>query len=92
MESQKTDHPQDDAKKPWEDRFKVVHCKIYKAQSGFGFAEPYNIYGTLKELVLAYQQEKNSLEQHNDELDTTLVLPVYAPPDSIPRPTSKLYP
>ena len=58
-----------------EDDHKVVHCIIYETTNGFGFTEPYNIYATLKELVLAYQQ--NSLVQHNEELDTTLVWPVY---------------
>ncbi|XP_072022197.1 phosphatidylinositol 3-kinase regulatory subunit alpha-like [Amphiura filiformis] len=56
----------------------VRHCKINHTPTGFGFAEPYNLYATLKELVLAYQQ--NSLAQHNEELDTTLAWPVFGPP------------
>ncbi|XP_071952094.1 phosphatidylinositol 3-kinase regulatory subunit alpha-like [Antedon mediterranea] len=54
------------------------HCKIIFTDTGYGFAEPYNLYKTLKELVLAYQE--SSLAQHNDELDTTLAYPVYGPP------------
>ena len=44
---------------------------------GFGFAEPYNIYATLLDLVLHYAV--NSLEEHNDRLKTTLMFPVGAP-------------
>ncbi|XP_071799761.1 phosphatidylinositol 3-kinase regulatory subunit alpha-like isoform X2 [Asterias amurensis] len=55
----------------------VRHCKINHTQTGYGFAEPYNLYSSLKELVLAYQQ--NPLTQHNEELDTTLAYPVYGP-------------
>ncbi|XP_030873011.1 phosphatidylinositol 3-kinase regulatory subunit beta [Leptonychotes weddellii] len=40
------------------------HCVIYRTATGFGFAEPYNLYGSLKELVLHYQHA--SLVQHND--------------------------
>ncbi|XP_054612805.1 phosphatidylinositol 3-kinase regulatory subunit alpha isoform X2 [Dunckerocampus dactyliophorus] len=54
----------------------VKHCVINKTQSGFGFAEPYNLYGSLKELVLHYQH--TSLVQHNDSLNVTLAYPVYA--------------
>ncbi|CAB1318679.1 unnamed protein product, partial [Coregonus sp. 'balchen'] len=43
--------------------------------SGFGFAEPYNLYSSLKELVLHYQH--TSLVQHNDSLNVTLAHPVY---------------
>lgn len=52
------------------------HCIIHQTDRGFGFAEPYNIYSTLKELVLHYAQ--NSLEEHNDSLNTTLMYPVKA--------------
>lgn len=52
------------------------HCIIYKTERGYGFAEPYNIYESLKLLVLHYAQ--NSLEEHNDSLNTTLVFPVFA--------------
>ena len=53
------------------------HCIIYQTQnSTFGFAEPYNIYTSLKELVLHYST--NSLEEHNDSLQTTLKYPYYS--------------
>ncbi|KAE8632026.1 hypothetical protein XENTR_v10001398 [Xenopus tropicalis] len=54
------------------------HCMIYKAATGYGFAEPYNLYSSLKELVLHYQH--TSLVQHNDALNVTLSYPVLAPP------------
>ncbi|XP_041436058.1 phosphoinositide-3-kinase regulatory subunit 1 L homeolog isoform X1 [Xenopus laevis] len=54
----------------------VKHCVINKTHTGFGFAEPYNLYSSLKELVLHYQQ--TSLVQHNDSLNVTLAHPVYA--------------
>lgn len=53
----------------------VKHCVINKTLSGFGFAEPYNLYGSLKDLVLHYQH--TSLVQHNDSLNVTLAYPVY---------------
>uniref|UniRef100_A0A2K6UW35 Phosphoinositide-3-kinase regulatory subunit 2 n=1 Tax=Saimiri boliviensis boliviensis TaxID=39432 RepID=A0A2K6UW35_SAIBB len=53
------------------------HCVIYRTATGFGFAEPYNLYGSLKELVLHYQHA--SLVQHNDALTVTLAPPVRAP-------------
>ncbi|XP_024081756.1 phosphatidylinositol 3-kinase regulatory subunit alpha isoform X2 [Cimex lectularius] len=53
----------------------VNHCIIYETERGYGFAEPYNIYVSLKALVLHYQQ--NSLEEHNDSLNTTLAYPVF---------------
>ncbi|XP_028317889.1 phosphatidylinositol 3-kinase regulatory subunit alpha isoform X2 [Gouania willdenowi] len=53
----------------------VKHCVINKTPSGFGFAEPYNLYSSLKELVLHYQH--TSLVQHNDSLNVTLAYPVY---------------
>ncbi|XP_033611633.1 phosphatidylinositol 3-kinase regulatory subunit gamma-like [Cryptotermes secundus] len=52
------------------------HCIIYETERGYGFAEPYNIYESLKLLVLHYAQ--NSLEEHNDSLTTTLAFPVFA--------------
>ncbi|XP_041430264.1 phosphatidylinositol 3-kinase regulatory subunit alpha isoform X1 [Xenopus laevis] len=54
----------------------VKHCVINKTHTGFGFAEPYNLYSSLKELVLHYQH--TSLVQHNDSLNVTLAHPVYA--------------
>jgi len=56
----------------------VGHCLIYSGQHGHGFAEPYNIYPSLRALVLHYAQ--NSLEEHNDVLRTTLTYPVGAAP------------
>ncbi|KAK7583851.1 hypothetical protein V9T40_004814 [Parthenolecanium corni] len=52
----------------------VNHCIIYETPRGYGFAEPYNIYDSLKSLVLHYSQ--NSLEEHNDVLTTTLAHPI----------------
>ncbi|KAM6963391.1 phosphoinositide-3-kinase, regulatory subunit 3b (gamma) isoform 2-T2 [Aplochiton taeniatus] len=54
----------------------VKHCVIYSTPRGYGFAEPYNLYGSLKELVLHYHQ--TSLVQHNDSLNVRLAHPVYA--------------
>lgn len=54
----------------------VNHCIIYHTENNtFGFAEPYNIYSSLKELVLHYSV--NSLEEHNESLQTTLKTPYY---------------
>ncbi|KAG9350762.1 hypothetical protein JZ751_024651 [Albula glossodonta] len=52
----------------------VKHCVIYKTATGYGFAEPYNLYGSLKDLVLHYKH--TSLVQHNDSLNVTLAYPV----------------
>uniref|UniRef100_A0A1A9V9R9 SH2 domain-containing protein n=1 Tax=Glossina austeni TaxID=7395 RepID=A0A1A9V9R9_GLOAU len=52
----------------------INHCMIFKTESGYGFAAPYNIYHTLKKLVEHYAS--NSLEEHNDTLTTTLRIPV----------------
>lgn len=57
----------------------VNHCIVYRTPRGFGFAEPYNIYSSLKDLVLHYSQ--TSLEEHNDSLTTTLAYPVLAEND-----------
>ncbi|XP_062280932.1 phosphoinositide-3-kinase, regulatory subunit 3b (gamma) isoform X2 [Scomber scombrus] len=54
----------------------VKHCVIYSTPRGFGFAEPYNLYSSLKDLVLHYHQ--TSLVQHNDSLNVRLAYPVYA--------------
>lgn len=55
----------------------VNHCIIYKTEHGtYGFAEPYNIYKSLSELVLHYST--NSLEEHNEKLQTTLKYPLKA--------------
>ncbi len=55
---------------------KLEHCKIEKTAHGFGFAEPYNVYTSLLELVLHYSQ--HSLVEHNDVLTTTLAIPLGA--------------
>lgn len=54
----------------------VKHCVIYNTPHGVGFAEPYDVFGSLKELVLHYQQ--NPLVQHNAALDVCLAYPVSA--------------
>ncbi|TSL22059.1 Phosphatidylinositol 3-kinase regulatory subunit gamma [Bagarius yarrelli] len=61
----------------------VKHCVIYSSPRGYGFAEPYNLYSTLKDLVLHYHQ--TSLVQHNDSLNVRLAYPVYAQMPSGPR-------
>ncbi|XP_063153939.1 phosphatidylinositol 3-kinase regulatory subunit gamma isoform X2 [Candoia aspera] len=61
----------------------VKHCVIYSTPRGYGFAEPYNLYSTLKELVLHYQH--TSLVQHNDSLNVHLAYPVYAQMPSLCR-------
>ncbi|XP_077306860.1 phosphatidylinositol 3-kinase regulatory subunit gamma [Lithobates pipiens] len=61
----------------------VKHCVIYSTSRGYGFAEPYNLYSTLKELVLHYQH--TSLVQHNDSLNVRLAYPVYAHTSSLCR-------
>ncbi|XP_056148967.1 phosphatidylinositol 3-kinase regulatory subunit beta isoform X2 [Lampris incognitus] len=52
------------------------HCVIYKTSTGYGFAEPYNLYSSLKDLVLHYKNV--SLVQHNDQLNVNLAYPVLA--------------
>ncbi|XP_061200957.1 phosphatidylinositol 3-kinase regulatory subunit gamma isoform X3 [Neopsephotus bourkii] len=67
----------------------VKHCVIYSTPRGYGFAEPYNLYSTLKDLVLHYQQ--TSLVQHNDSLNVRLAYPVYAQmPPSLCRETASV--
>lgn len=57
---------------------KPGHCIIYHGEHGYGFAEPYNIYRSLQELVLHYAN--TSLEEHNPNLSNTkLSRPVGAP-------------
>ncbi|XP_076462015.1 phosphatidylinositol 3-kinase regulatory subunit gamma-like [Babylonia areolata] len=67
----------------------VGHCKILRRSSGFGFADPFCIYPSLRELVLHYH--RNSLSEHNDELDTCLLFPVRGRGPSPPVPHSDLY-
>ncbi|XP_008431680.1 phosphatidylinositol 3-kinase regulatory subunit beta isoform X1 [Poecilia reticulata] len=52
------------------------HCVIYKTRTGYGFAEPYNLYSSLQELILHYKNV--SLAQHNDHLNVNLAYPVLA--------------
>lgn len=54
----------------------INHCILYNTERGYGFAEPYNIYATLKALIFHYST--NSLEEHNDSLKTYLKYPVYS--------------
>ncbi|KAM3619756.1 uncharacterized protein V6R79_013089 [Siganus canaliculatus] len=51
----------------------VKHCVIYRTSTGYGFAEPYNLYSSLRELVLHYRH--TSLMQHNQQLNVTLAWP-----------------
>ncbi|XP_055799847.1 phosphatidylinositol 3-kinase regulatory subunit gamma-like isoform X1 [Salvelinus fontinalis] len=64
----------------------VKHCVIFSTPKGYGFAEPYNLYSSLKDLVLHYHQ--TSLVQHNDSLNVRLAYPVYTqmPSSSGPSP------
>lgn len=51
----------------------VKHCVIYRTATGYGFAEPYNLYSSLRELVHHYRH--TSLIQHNQQLNVTLAWP-----------------
>lgn len=57
----------------------IKHCVLYCMTTGLGFAEPYNPYGSLKELVL--HRQPTSLLQHSNALTITLVhlVPVLSP-------------
>ncbi|XP_055077547.1 phosphatidylinositol 3-kinase regulatory subunit gamma-like [Periophthalmus magnuspinnatus] len=58
----------------------VKHCVIYRTSGGFGFAEPFNMYPSLRELVLHYRH--TSLIQHNQQLNVTLSWPALSPQPS----------
>uniref|UniRef100_A0A3B3D085 SH2 domain-containing protein n=1 Tax=Oryzias melastigma TaxID=30732 RepID=A0A3B3D085_ORYME len=58
----------------------VKHCVIYRTATGYGFAEPYNLYSSLRELVLHYRH--TSLIQHNQQLNVTLAWPALSQPFS----------
>lgn len=58
----------------------VKHCVIYRTSTGFGFAEPFNMYPSLRELVLHYRH--TSLIQHNQQLNVTLAWPALSPQPS----------
>lgn len=60
----------------------VKHCMIYSTPHGYGFAEPYDIHCSLKDLVLHYRL--HSLVQHNDALDVRLSHPVHAKAQGAP--------
>lgn len=73
----------------------VVHCKIGKKETGYGFADPFFIHETLMDLVMHYKD--TSLVEHNDELDVMLDFPVlgkiftkphnkHSPPSSSKQP------
>ncbi|XP_055383011.1 phosphatidylinositol 3-kinase regulatory subunit alpha [Condylostylus longicornis] len=53
----------------------INHCIIHETERGYAFTELYNIYDSLKSLVLHYAN--NSLEEHNDKLTTTLKHPIF---------------
>lgn len=57
------------------------HCIINETNKKLGFTEPYNIYNSLKDLVLHYAT--NSLEIHNDLLNTVLKYPILAVNDNV---------
>jgi len=76
----------------------IAHCLIYRQDGLYGFAEPYFIHRTLKDLVLHYRE--TSLFEHNDELDTTLRIPIgmvdlptsyTGPPGSFVQVASRYY-
>jgi len=54
----------------------VAHCKIEHRETGYGFAEPYYIFSSLKALVAHYRD--TTLIEHNDALDVTLKYPLLA--------------
>ena len=58
----------------------VKHCVINRTPTGFGFAEPYNLYPSLRELALHYRH--TSLIQHNQQLNVTLAWPALSPQPS----------
>lgn len=60
----------------------VKHCMIYSTPHGYGFAEPYDVHCSLKDLVLHYRL--HSLLQHNDALDVRLSHPVHAKAPATP--------
>lgn len=69
---------------------RIGHCLIYRGGDGYGFAEPYNIYSSLEALVLHYAE--NSLEEHNEELKTTLTYPFFAAPQVAPQESAYIPP
>lgn len=53
----------------------VVHCKIDRRETGFGFSEPFYVHQTLRDLVRHYR--KQSLAEHNEMLNVSLKYPVF---------------
>jgi len=51
----------------------IKHVPILKGPTGYGFAEPHNVYTTLHALINHYHNQ--SLRMHNSDLDTTLKTP-----------------
>ncbi|XP_076440880.1 phosphatidylinositol 3-kinase regulatory subunit alpha-like isoform X2 [Babylonia areolata] len=66
-------------------RGQVGHCRILRKETGFGFADPYFIFPTLKDLVMHYH--RTSLAEHNNDLDVCLLYPVRAPAPPPPLPS-----
>ncbi|XP_021350181.1 phosphatidylinositol 3-kinase regulatory subunit alpha-like [Mizuhopecten yessoensis] len=54
---------------------KVGHCIIGNNEGRFGFSEGFYKFDDVKDLVLHYHRE--SLKEHNGELDTKLIYPVH---------------
>ena len=55
----------------------VGHILIHRSERGFGFTEPYLLFPTLNDLVVYYAD--HSLEEHNQQLTTTLAYPLHGP-------------
>ncbi|KAK7479856.1 hypothetical protein BaRGS_00028936, partial [Batillaria attramentaria] len=66
----------------------VGHCKILHRDTGYGFADPYFIFPTLRDLVMHYH--RTSLAEHNNDLDVCLLYPVRAPVGA-PQPHNDVY-
>lgn len=56
-------------------REEVVHCKIERRDTGFGFSAPFCTHRTLPDLVQHYRNK--SLVEHNEMLDVSLKYPVF---------------
>lgn len=65
----------------------VGHCKVLHRDTGYGFADPYFIFPTLKDLVMHYH--RTSLAEHNNDLDIRLLYPVRGP--APPQPHNDVY-
>ncbi|KAL8590212.1 hypothetical protein ACOMHN_010407 [Nucella lapillus] len=69
----------------------VGHCKVLRRDAGYGFAEPFFIFPSLRDLVVHYH--RTSLAEHNNDLDICLLFPVRGGGrgPSPPIPHSDLY-